>query len=177
MGRIVDEVAPVVEGHDLHAGGQDLLVQLLHFLVDPLEGRVELRALTHEHDAGDYVAVVDDLAVLPTDGPAELTQANLRALRDDGDILDPDGGAVLGGDHRILDVLHGADQPDHAHVDLLHARLYEAPARVHVVVRKLLLHLADGEAVRDELVRVHPHLVFPGGTAEDATRPPRWART
>ena len=59
-----------------------------------------------------------------------------------------------------------ADQPDGAHVDLLHARLDEAAARVHVVVRELLLHLAYAEAVGDELCRVDAHLVFPRGTAE-----------
>ena len=60
----------------------------------------------------------------------------------------------------------GAHEPDDAHVDLLHARLDEAAAGVHVVVGKLLLHLADGEAVGDELVGVDPHLVLPRGTAE-----------
>ena len=174
MGRVVDEVAPVVEGDDLHARRQDAAIQLLHLLrATPSSVCIEVCAFPHEHDAGDYVAVVDDLAVLPSDRPAELAQTYLRALRYDGDVLDPHGRAVLGRDDRILDVLHVADQPDRAHVDLLHARLYEAAARVHVVVRELLLHLADGEAVGDELVRVDADLVFPGGTAEDSTRPRR----
>ena len=60
-----------------------------------------------------------------------------------------------------------ADQPDRAHVDLLHARLDEASPGVHVVVGELLLHLADAKAVGDELVRVDAHLVFARGSAED----------
>ena len=130
--------------------------------------RVESKfgAFPHEHDARNDVLVVDDPPVRAVDRPAELAEPDLGTLRDDGDVLDPDRRAVLRRDDRILDVLRRADQPDHAHIDLLHARLDEAAARVHVVVRKLLLHLADAEAVGDELVRVDAHLVFPRGTAE-----------
>ena len=38
VGRVVDEVAPVVEGDDLDARRQDVVVQLLHLLVDALDG-------------------------------------------------------------------------------------------------------------------------------------------
>ncbi len=103
-GRIVDEVAPVVERHDLDAGRQDAAVQLLDFLVDGLQGRVETGAFPHEDDAGDDVVVVDDLPVFPMDGPAELAEAYLRALGDDSDVLDAHGRAVLRRDDRILDV-------------------------------------------------------------------------
>ena len=76
------------------------------------------------------------------DRPAELAEAYLGTLGDDGDVPDPHGRAVLCRDDRILDILYRADKPDSTHVDLLHACLDEAPAGVHVVVGELLLHLA-----------------------------------
>ncbi len=52
-----------------------------------------------------------------------------------------------------LDVVHVLHQADGAHVDLLQARFDEAAAGVDVVVGELLLHLADAQAVGDQLVR------------------------
>jgi hypothetical protein len=78
---------------------------------------------------------------------------------------------------RSLDVAHGLDQPDGAHVDLLQAGFDEAAAGVHVVVGELLLHLADAQPVGDQLVRVDADLVLARDAAEARPRPPRSART
>ena len=51
VGGVANELAPVVEGEDLHAPGQDLFVQLLHFILDALDRFVERGPFTHEHDA------------------------------------------------------------------------------------------------------------------------------
>ena len=44
-------------------------------------------------------------------------------------------------------------RPDRANIDLLQPCFDEAAAGVDVVVGELLLHLADAEAVGDQLVR------------------------
>ena len=51
VGRVMDEVAPVVEGDDLHARGQDAFRSALHFFFDALERCIEIGAFAHEHDA------------------------------------------------------------------------------------------------------------------------------
>ncbi len=57
-------------------------------------------------------------------------------------------------------------EADFADVDLLLALLDEVAAGVDVVVGDLLLDLADGEAVGDELVGVDADLVLAGDAAE-----------
>src|SRR5271157_166898 len=101
------------------------------------------------------------------DRPAELAEADLGTLGNDGDVLYANGCAVLRCDDRVLDVLYVTHQSDGAHVDLLHPCLDKAAARVDVVVGELLLHLADGEAVGNKLIRVDAHLVFARGGAKD----------
>ena len=51
VGRVMDELAPVVEGDDLHALGQDLFVQLLHLFLDAPDRFIKRGAFAHEHDA------------------------------------------------------------------------------------------------------------------------------
>ena len=62
--------------------------------------------------------------------------------------------------------MHVVDQADLADVDLLLALLDEAAAGVDVVVGELLLHLADAEAVGDQLVGIDAHLVLARDAAE-----------
>ena len=109
----------------------------------PSQRRVRVGAFAQQHDAGDHVVVVDDLAVLAADRAGELAQPDLRPLRHHGDILHAQRRAVLGREHRVLDVVHVADQAHFAHVDLLQAGFDEAAAGVDVVVGELLLHLAE----------------------------------
>ena len=53
-------------------------------------------------------------------------------------------------------VLHVREQANRAHVDLLQSRFDKAAAGVHVVVRQLLLHLADVQSIGNQLVRDRP---------------------
>ena len=68
--------------------------------------------------------------------------------------------------HGLLDVVHVAEEPERANVHLLHADFDEAAAGIDVVVGELLLHLADAQSVRDQLVRVDAHLVLAHRAAE-----------
>ena len=76
------------------------------------------------------------------------------------------GVPFLVSDHRVLDVVHVLDQTHFAHVDLLQAGFDEAAAGIGVVVGELLLHLADAEAVGDQLVGIDANLIFARGAAE-----------
>ena len=73
---------------------------------------------------------------------------------------------VLGLQHGLLDVVHIAEEPERANVHLLHADFDEAAAGIDVVIGELLLHLADAQSIRHELVRIHAHLVLAHRAAE-----------
>src|SRR5258708_33539257 len=88
MRCVMNQVAAVEEWHDLHAFGQNALVQLLHFGVNAIQRAVGLRALLEKHDSLDHVVVADYRAVFAPDGFANLPEANLGALRHRGDLLD-----------------------------------------------------------------------------------------
>src|SRR6266849_712879 len=51
----------------------------------------------------------DDLSVFPMNRPGKLAQPDLRALRNDGDILHPQRSSTLGHDDRVRDVLDVSD--------------------------------------------------------------------
>src|SRR5215831_12412823 len=84
--REVEEVAAIEMRHDLHAGRQKAIVQLPHFRVDRIERRVRVRPFSQQHDAGDDIVVVEDAAVDPMDGLAELTEPDLGAFFNRGDV-------------------------------------------------------------------------------------------
>ena len=96
---------------------------------------------------------------------ADLAQANLRALHNRGDILDPKRCSIRSLENGSLDILHVAIEADFTDVDLLLPLLDEAATGIGVVVGELLLHLANAQTIGDELVRIDPHLIF----ASDAT--------
>ena len=56
--------------------------------------------------------------------------------------------------------MHVAEEPERANVHLLQADFHEAAAGIDVVVGELLLHLADAQSVRHQLVGVDAHLVL-----------------
>ena len=136
------------------------------FLVNALQDGIGVVALLQQDDAFDGVGIVDDCAVGAMSGSADLAEANLRALGDGGDVLDLDGRAVGVFDDGVLDVLHAGVEAQRLHIDLLRALLDKAAAAVGVVVGDLLLDLADGQAVGDELLGIEPDLVFLGRPAE-----------
>ena len=121
-----------------------MIVHLLDLGLQSPQRRLRIGAFAHGNPGRDHVGVVDDDAVFAADAMRELAQADLRPLRDHGDVFDVQRRAVLGIDHRVFDIAHGVDQADFLHVDLLQAGFDEAAARVDVVVGKLLLDLRRG---------------------------------
>ena len=61
-----------------------------------------------------------------------------------------------------------AEEPERADVHLLQAGLHKVAAGVDVVIRELLFHLANAQAVRHQLVGIHAHLIFPRRAPEGA---------
>ncbi len=161
------QVAAVEERDDLHAGREDLFVQLVNFVVNGDQGFVGVGALAKQDDAFDDVIIVDNRAVFAVNGLADLSEANLGALRDRGDIFHAEDAcrscAVMTVCSMSCDV---GEQADDADVDLLQAGLDETAAGVGVVVGELLLDLADAEAVGDEFVGIDADLIFAGDAAE-----------
>ena len=136
------------------------------FFVDRVQRWPRVRALTHQHDALNDVGFIDDVSVLHMVRPGHVSQANLGALRYLGYVLHPKSGSFLCLQDRLLDIAHVTEKPERTNIHLLQAGLHEAAAGVDVVAGQLLLHLADAQSVRNQLVGVHAHLVFPDSSAE-----------
>ena len=102
---VVQQVAAVQHGNHLHAGWQNAVVELVHFVVDGLERGFLFRAFAQQHAALDDVRLIDDAPILHVVGPGHVAQADLRALRDVRNIFDPQGGAGLGFQDSLLDVV------------------------------------------------------------------------
>ena len=102
VGRVVYQIAPIVERNDFHARRQKFFVQLLHLLVNTPYRIIKVGSLAHEHDAGDDIIVVDDLPVRAMDRPPELTQADLGTLRNNGNVPDAHRRSILRLDDRYL---------------------------------------------------------------------------
>src|ERR1039458_3426618 len=105
----VNQDAAVEERHNFHAGGQDVIVELVHLFMDRVEGFVGVGAFAKQHDAFHHVAVIDHFAIGAVDGLADLAEADLGALRDGGDIGDANGRAVLRLDDGLFDVANGLE--------------------------------------------------------------------
>ena len=71
-----------------------------------LQHRVGVVAFLQQDDAFDGVGVVDNGAVGPVRGAADLAEADLGALGDRGDVPDPDRRAVLRLHDGVFNVLH-----------------------------------------------------------------------
>ena len=154
------------EGNNLHALGQDLVIQFLYLFMDALEHGLRIRALLQSCDARRHIVVIDYFAVLAVVSPAKLAQPDLRALRYDGNVFHPKRRAALGCNDRVLDVLEVLDQTHFPDIDLLQPGFDEAAARIGVVIGELLLHLGDAEPVGDQFVRIEADLIFTRGAAE-----------
>ena len=166
VGGEVQQVASVDEGDNLHALRQNLVVQFLYFLMDAFQHGLCIVALLQHGDARNYIVVIDDSSVLAVIRLAKLAKPDLRSLRNDGYVFDPERRAGLGGNDGVLDVLDVLDQADFANVDLLQSGLDEAAACIGIVSGELLLHLGDAEPVGDQFVGIEAHLIFARGTAE-----------
>ena len=170
------QIAAIQHGDDLHAGRQDAVVQLVHLLVNGIERGLLLGAFAHQHGALNHIGLVDDAPVLHVVGSGHVAQPDFWTLGHVRDVLHPKSGPGLGFQDGLLDVVHVAEEPERADVHLLHADFDKAAAGIDVVVGELLLHLADAQSVRDELVRDRR---APGTRApcrRSRKRPPHWER-
>src|SRR5215472_12387240 len=139
----VHQVTAINKRNYRYARWENSFVQLFHFRVDSGECFVGIRSFAQQHNSGNNVFVVDDLAISAMKRSCELTKPDLRPLIDDRDILHAQGCAGLGENDYVLDILDVPYQPDFAKIQLLKAGLDKAPARVRVVVCELLLHLSE----------------------------------
>ena len=135
-------------------------------LVNALQHGVGVVSFLQQDDTLDGVGIIDDRAVRAMGRAADLAESNLGTLCDGGDVLDANRRAVRGFDHGVFDVLNASVEAQRLHVDLLRALLDKAAAAVGVVAGDLLLDLADGKPVGDELFGVELDLVFLGRSAE-----------
>ena len=166
VGGEFEEIAAVDQRNQLHARGQDVIVHLLDLGVEPAKRLIGVGAFTKKRDPGNNVRAIDQLPILMANGAGELSQANFRALRDHGNILDMDRRTVLAQNDGVFDVLNVADQTHFTNVDLLRAGLHEAAAGVGIIVGELLLYLSEAEPVVDQLFGIDPNLILARGAAK-----------
>jgi hypothetical protein len=57
-------------------------------------------------------------------------------------------------------------QADFAKVELLEASFNKTPASIRIIVRELLLHLSEAQAIRNQLIGINADLIFAGGTTK-----------
>ena len=140
---------------------------MLDFGFDALESRISIVALLQQHLAFDQVGIVDNVAGLfVAIRFADLAQANLGSLLDDGDIFHANVRTIDRHDDRVFDVLDISVQALCLNVDLLGTSLDKAAAAVGIVEGQLLLNLGDAQPVADQFVRIQTNLVFLGESAE-----------
>src|ERR1017187_3380836 len=99
-------------------------------------------------------------------GPCDTTAISLMPARSRIRQANAERRAVLRQNHGILDIVNIPHQTHFPNIDLLQTGFDEASTSIGVVVGDLLLHLADAEAVGDQLVWVDANLVFARGSAE-----------
>src|SRR5579872_6199938 len=95
---VVNQVAAIDEGNDLHARRQNMTVQFLHFLVNPLKSCIGGRSLSQKNDPRDDIIVVNNLFVFTVNSPSKLAEPKLRSLRNDSNVFYPEWGAILAED-------------------------------------------------------------------------------
>src|SRR6202167_5082057 len=166
--RVMKQIAAVEHGNDLHTLGQDVIVELVHLVVNPFERGAFFGPLAHQHAALDDVGLIDNDAVRTMIGSGHVPQPNSGAPLDDRDVLYANWSPIRSCQHGVLDILYTAVKSERADVQLLQAFFDEAATGVHVVDGQLVLSLADAQAVGDELIGVDAHLIFARGAAEVA---------
>src|SRR5271157_822422 len=164
--RVVQQVSAVEHGNDLHALRQDGIVELFHLLMDRVQRGSGIGAFAQQRHALDDFWIVDD-------GPIRLVVRSCHGAEQDfwallyfRYVFDSQRRSAFCRQDGILNVLHRGVDADGANVELLSPLLYKTSAGIHVVVRELLLDLANAQTVRHKLVRVDAHLVFAGRAAE-----------
>src|ERR1017187_4474041 len=89
--RVMQQIAAVEHGNDLHTLRQDVVVELLHLLVNPVECRAFFGPLAHQHAALDDVGLIHNHAVRTMIGSGHMPQPNFGAPFDDSDVLYANG--------------------------------------------------------------------------------------
>src|SRR5580658_9152304 len=135
--RVMKQIAAVEHGNDLHTLGQDVIVELVHLLMNPFDRGAFFGPLAHQHAALDDVGLIDNDAVRTMIGSGHMAQSNLGTPLHDCDVLYTNWSPIRGRQHGVLDVLHIAEKSECADVELLQALFNEAAAGVHVVVGQL----------------------------------------
>ena len=135
--RMPDQGTAVVRGDDLHALGQDLVVELGHFPVDAVEHQRRVLAAAHQHQALHHFAVL-----VVGDRAAPRRRRELDA----GHVAQGERAAVALLEHDGLDVLDRIDEADAADGQLLVAVAQEAAADVEVGLPDRCFQVAQAQA-------------------------------
>ena len=61
MCRQMNQIAAIKEGHDLHALGQNVVIDLLNLGLDAFQRRVSVAAFLQQHRAFHHIRIVDQL--------------------------------------------------------------------------------------------------------------------
>src|ERR1700677_4103152 len=89
--RVMKQIAAVEHGNDLHTLGQDVIVELVHLLMNPIDRGAFFGPLAHQHAALDDVGLIDNDAVRAMIGSGHVPQPDSGAPFDDRDVLNADG--------------------------------------------------------------------------------------
>ena len=158
VGGQLDQVGPVVERLDVHAGRQNpVLANGVDPIVNALDGGERVAAVAHEHDAFHDVR----LAVAAHD-----PEARGRAHTDRGHVAHAHGHALLRRNCDLFDVTNRTDEPDTAHVEGLLAQGEALPAHVLVGVGDGGLQLRQADIEAAQTIGIHVHVVLLGQPAE-----------
>src|SRR5580698_6734177 len=129
--RVMKQIAAVEHGNDLHTFGQDVIVELVHLVVNPFERGAFFGPLAHQHAALDDVGLIYNDAVRTMIGSGHAPQPDSGTPVDDRDVLYAHWSPIRGRQHGIFDILHTAVKTKRADVQLLQALFDEAAAGVH----------------------------------------------
>ena len=147
---VIDQFGAVVDGLDLHIRGERGLDLVQAAFEVPCDF-VAVLARQHETQAENHFA-----PAVCGDGPSSNLVPDLHV----GHVLHPNGHALLGRHHDVLDLLD-VDRPADA-VDQEHLAVLANVAATDVAVVSLdgLHDLVEGQAVLDEPGRIDPHLIL-----------------
>ena len=163
---VMDQIISVQVRDNFNARGKDVFIQAVNNGVNAFQRCCRIRAFPQKYDPFNYVAIICHHAILSVHGFPYLTEADLGALRNHGDVFDTERRPILRFDYRLLDVRDIPNQSHRAHINLLRALLDKTPARVRVGIRELLFNLRQTQAVGDQLIRVDANLVFASDAAK-----------
>src|SRR5258708_14103082 len=90
-----EKMAAVQDGNDFPARRQNAVIKLVDFLVNGVESGLLFGSFAHQHDALDYIRLVDDSIVFHMVRSSHVAQPNFWALDYVRDVLNPKSVAGL----------------------------------------------------------------------------------